>query len=84
MALGAIDRLHCDYALSVSGIAGPDGGSEEKPVGTVWIGLHGPNTSVQQHYLLGGTRDLIQQRAAMSALYLLWNMLQNDLASKEK
>ncbi len=84
MALGAIDRLHCDYALSVSGIAGPDGGSEEKPVGTVWIGLHGPNTSVQQHYLLGGTRDLIQQRAAMSALYLLWNMLQKDLASKEK
>jgi nicotinamide-nucleotide amidase len=84
MASGTLSQLNCDYAVSISGIAGPDGGSEDKPVGTVWIGLHGPNTTVQRHYQLGGTRDLIQHRAAMSALYLLWKMLQEDLISKEK
>lgn len=39
MVKGAIEKLHVDYALAVSGIMGPDGGSEEKPVGTVWIAV---------------------------------------------
>jgi nicotinamide-nucleotide amidase len=79
MASGTRTKLRCDYAVSVSGIAGPDGGSDEKPVGTIWIGIHGPHTAVQNHYNLGGTRELIQHRAAMAALYLLWKMLQEDL-----
>lgn len=80
MAKGTLHRLNCDYAVSVSGIAGPGGGTDEKPVGTVWIGVIGPHSAVQRHYRLGGTRELIQQRSAMSALYLLWKMLQEDLA----
>ncbi|MDO7785444.1 nicotinamide-nucleotide amidohydrolase family protein, partial [Escherichia coli] len=39
MAVGALRAARATYAISVSGIAGPDGGSEEKPVGTVWFGV---------------------------------------------
>jgi nicotinamide-nucleotide amidase len=39
MVKGAIEKLNVDYALATSGIMGPDGGSEEKPVGTVWIAV---------------------------------------------
>jgi len=80
MARGARSVLNCDYAVSISGIAGPDGGTDEKPVGTVWVGVHGPHSTLQQPYRLGGTRALIQNRAAMSALYLLWRMLHEDIS----
>jgi nicotinamide-nucleotide amidase len=43
MANGVKEQLNSTYAIAVSGIAGPDGGSEEKPVGTVWIAIAGPN-----------------------------------------
>ncbi len=39
MAIGALRAARADYAISVSGVAGPDGGSDEKPVGTVWFGV---------------------------------------------
>lgn len=71
MASGLKNRLGVDYALSTTGIAGPDGGTPEKPVGTVWIGLAGPKGVKAQKFQLGEQRDRNIRRAALAALNLL-------------
>src|SRR5690606_10160717 len=53
MALGAQARFHVDYAIAVSGIAGPDGGTAEKPVGLVWIAVAGKTGAVAHQFLFG-------------------------------
>ena len=65
------ERAATDHAISVTGIAGPDGGSEEKPVGTVFIGYSGPETIRSIHIVLPGDRYLIRWRASQAALDLL-------------
>lgn len=71
MATGARARCGADVGLSTTGIAGPDGGSEEKPVGTVWIGVD-VQGDVQATLLgLHGDRQMIRSRAAIAALHLL-------------
>jgi nicotinamide-nucleotide amidase len=71
MAAGALRCADADHAVAITGVAGPTGGTADKPVGTVWIGLaHGNQTeAVLMH--LGGDRDVIRQRAALAALQLL-------------
>ncbi|MEO0474431.1 MAG: competence/damage-inducible protein A [Planctomycetota bacterium] len=75
MANGALDRSGADYALSTSGIAGPGGGTEDKPVGTVWIGMawrEGETTHVGARLArLTGDRETIRDRSAKCALQLL-------------
>lgn len=71
MAEGAARLAGTDAAVAVTGIAGPSGGTPDKPVGTIWIGvtLAGKTTVKHRHY--AGTRDMIRARAAQGALDLL-------------
>jgi len=68
MAEGCRDRCEADWALSVTGIAGPTGATESKPVGLVYIGVAGPDGTVVHGHHLPGSRELIRHRAAMAAL----------------
>jgi nicotinamide-nucleotide amidase len=77
MAAGARSRFGANVAISTTGIAGPDGGTPEKPVGLVWIGFAAADGTVKaRRYELRGGRDAITARAATAALGLLWNYLQ--------
>jgi len=68
MAQGAIQVSGADYAIAVSGIAGPDGGTADKPVGTVWICWVGPNQNLSQRFQLAGDRLAIREQAIKISL----------------
>jgi nicotinamide-nucleotide amidase len=72
MAEGARTRVDADCAIGITGIAGPEGGTPEKPVGLVWLALavRGQPTSTQEVRLLGN-REMIRARAAQAALNML-------------
>jgi nicotinamide-nucleotide amidase len=75
MAAGAAERLGADAALSVTGIAGPGGGTPSKPVGTVWVGCSMNGTTEARRILFTGSRHDIRARAAQAALFLLFRRL---------
>jgi nicotinamide-nucleotide amidase len=77
MAEGMRERAAVDYALSATGIAGPTGGTPEKPVGLVFVALAGPEGTTVARLMLPGDRDRIRQRAALAALNLLRLRLQH-------
>ena len=76
MAEGARERLGADVAVSVTGIAGPGGGSEEKPVGLVYLHSTGPDGERSVDFVVPGDRDSIRRRAAVTALHLVRRLLQ--------
>ncbi len=71
MASGIRRAAGTDIGLSVTGIAGPSGGSAEKPVGLVWIGYADESCALAVRHQFGGTRDIIRERAAAAALELV-------------
>ena len=71
MAAGARERLGADVAVSVTGIAGPGGGSEEKPVGLVYLHVSSPAGEDQRRMDVPGGRDIVRARAATAALQML-------------
>ncbi len=75
MAEGVRKLLHTDYALAASGVAGPDGGSAEKPVGTVWIAISSSDQTITKLLHLGDNRERTIQRTALQALDVLRKML---------
>ncbi|MCX6245701.1 MAG: competence/damage-inducible protein A [Bacteroidetes bacterium] len=81
MAVNIRGKFDSSYSIAISGIAGPDGGTEEKPVGTVWIAIAGP-TGVRAHkYLFGDNRERNIRRSALQALNLLRKTILSDLSS---
>jgi nicotinamide-nucleotide amidase len=71
MARGARKRAKTHFALSITGIAGPDGGTVEKPVGTVWIGLAKGDSVIARHFIFSGDRSMIRDRSAKMAMSML-------------
>jgi nicotinamide-nucleotide amidase len=72
MAIGALAHSTADYSLAISGIAGPSGGSAEKPVGTVWLAWarfeEGRHVVVARCEQFVGDRDAVRRQAAWTAL----------------
>ncbi len=71
MAAGARRRAGVEVGIGVTGIAGPEGGSKEKPVGTVFIAVSSPRGDGGRQYAFVGTRNTIRERAAQAALDLV-------------
>ena len=79
MAQGAIKHFKTDYAIAVSGIAGPDGGMPDKPVGTVWIAIANKKEVIAKLFTFGNKRIQNIERSATAALTMLLNLLKQDL-----
>ncbi|WP_395767890.1 competence/damage-inducible protein A [Aquirufa sp.] len=80
MAEGARKHLGTTFALATSGIAGPDGGTKDKPVGTIWIALAHPDGVIARKLTQGGTRMQNIHLSSLTAINLLRRYLLNDLA----
>ncbi len=77
MAEGVRLKFGADFSIATSGIAGPGGGSEEKPVGTTWIAVASADSTVSEMYLLGDHRGRNISKAALTGLNMLRNLVIN-------
>ena len=78
MALGALKMLQADYSVATTGIAGPDGGTDEKPVGTVWIAVAGPSGVKSKIYIFKHNRERNIIRTSQTALNMLRTFILNE------
>ena len=74
MAQGVKKLAKADYAIATSGIAGPGGGTEDKPVGTVWIAVCGKYSTKTKHFHFHNDRSVNIERTVANAFAMLWNM----------
>lgn len=78
MAEGALRNFSSDYAVAVTGIAGPDGGTEDKPVGTVWIAVANKEKTLAKKYVFGNKRIQNIERSATHAMIDLLKLLRES------
>lgn len=78
MAIGAQKALNSDYSIATTGIAGPDGGTDEKPVGTVWIAVAGPSDIKSEKFIFRHNRERNIIRSTQTALNLLRTLILTD------
>lgn len=76
MATGVRDKLKADVGVSITGIAGPAGGTPEKPVGLVWIAVQTDEVKARRFHLIGDRAE-IRQRASQAALDMVRRALPN-------
>ncbi len=81
MARGIRTVMGADIGVSVSGIAGPTGGTPDKPVGTVWIGLSSVKEEYARHFLWTGDRLAVKEQSAQAAFQMVVEHLRNANAS---
>ena len=79
MAHGVRARLGADIAVSVTGIAGPGGGTAEKPVGTTWVGVATKDGAWKRRFQFSGDREQNKESSANAALQMLLDYLQGQL-----
>jgi len=79
MVIGAKRVLNSDYAVATTGIAGPTGGTNEKPVGTVWIGVAGKNEVFAKKFVFGNNRERNIIRSSQTALQILRRVILEEL-----
>lgn len=78
MAENTNRQFKTDYCIATSGIAGPTGGTSEKPVGTVWISVAGPQRTIARKFQFGKERDINIKRTKIAAFNLLLQQIQED------
>ena len=81
MAKGGQAALGSDYAIAITGIAGPTGGTDVKPVGTVWICVAGPNQLDCRRFVFVGNRGVVRSGSVYSALIMVRQQLAGELAT---
>ncbi|GMV33376.1 MAG: hypothetical protein AMXMBFR60_12050 [Chloroflexota bacterium] len=79
MARGARKLFNADIAVSISGIAGPGGGTDAKPVGTVWVGLSASGGEEARHFVWEGDRILNKQLSSEAAMQFILDYLEGKL-----
>ncbi len=80
MVAGCLEKFSADFAAAITGIAGPEGGTEEKPVGTVWISVaSAKGTVVSEKFLFGKNRERNIMQSAYAALHLLLKMVKKKV-----